>query len=129
MIVEAELTVRHNWSDVAIHDRNKLANAPLNHFYAWIVGEFGTYLTPMFCGIHDREKWELSPLAPIQCLAMRWVHEENPLAENREYLLRIGPYHQKCFLVCKTNELGTGSIIPIDFAAFMDFVLIGNYLK
>lgn len=127
MIAEAELTVRHNWSDVAIHDRNKLRDTPIGHYCAWVVGELGTYLTPLWCNLSQKAKWEASPIAPIQVLCMRWIDDSNPLTENRGYLYSSGPYYQSCYLICKTDDIGGGDIIPIAFDDLMDLCLLGNY--
>jgi len=125
--MEAEHYVRHNWSDIAIHDRRKLNDAPVGHYYAWIVGELGSYFTPLYCDIAARDKWERSPMAPIQILCMRWLNKDNPLAENKGYLHNVGPYHQKCFLICKTDDYGGGSIDSVEFNDLMDLCLLGNY--
>lgn len=127
MIAEAELVVRYNWSDIAIHDRKKLKKAPVGHLFAWVIGEFGSYFTPLFCSVDDKAKWAASPIAPIQILCMRWIQKENPLTENKVYLHHVGPFYQKCFLICKTDNDGAGTITPIEFADLMDLCLNGKY--
>jgi len=127
MIAEAELTVRHNWSDIAIHDRNRLRNIPIGHYCAWIVSELGSYLTPLWCSISERAKWEASPIAPIQVLSARWVNEDDPLTKNKGYLFNSGPYYQRCYLIRKTDDTGGGDIVPIAFDDLVDLCLLGNY--
>lgn len=127
MIAEAELIVRHNWSDIAIHDGRKLRSIPENHFCAWVIGEFGSYLTPLYCDLDQRAKWEASPLAPIQILCMRWLQKENPLTSNSRYMNEVGPFYQKCFLLRKNDCLGGGDLIPITFSDLMDLSLNGKY--
>lgn len=125
--MEAEHYVRHNWSDVAIHDRRKLQDAPVGHYHAWIIGEFGSYFTPLYCDITAKEKWERSPLAPIQILCMRWLNKANPLAENKSYMRNVGPFHQECYIICKTDDCDGGSLDPVKFVDLMDLALIGTY--
>jgi hypothetical protein len=127
MIAEAEHVVRYNWSDVAIHDRRRLQKAPVGHSFAWVIGEFGSYFTPLFCSVEDKARWEASPLAPIQILCMRWIQKENPLTENKVYLHHVGPFYQKCFIVCKADDNGAGTLTPIEFTDLMDLCFNGQY--
>lgn len=126
MIVEAELILRHNWSDVAIHDRNKLADVPVGHYCAWIVGEFGSYLSPLYCSIDDKKRWEKDAFAPIQILFMRWLNKENPLFESSDYLFRIGPHTQNCYIIVKTDSDWGGTITPVDYLDFVDLCFCGR---
>jgi hypothetical protein len=127
MIYEAELYVQHNWSDIAIHDRNKLSRLPVNYYCAWILSEFGSYLTPLWCNLSESNRWKKDSLAPIQILFGRWINKNNPLFENNHYMYRVGPHTQKCYLVAKTDDVGSGVLVPIDFNDLMDFCLIGKH--
>jgi hypothetical protein len=123
MIAEAELKLRHNWSDVAIHDRNKIQAAGPNQVFAWIVSEFSSYLSPLSCQLADKDKWEGNPLCPAQVLAVRWKSTENDF-DNDAWREQFAPENSSFYLIVKTDKL-KGEIIPIDQKQFFDFCFCG----
>jgi hypothetical protein len=124
MMVEAEHIIQHNWTDVAIHDRDRLRSAPVDHAFAWMVGSMGSYLTPMYCRLSDRKRWTSSPLAtlaPIQ-IYMTKLHEQfNALGSKVMDLSE-----RSCYLVIKRDSNG-GDIIPLDFQEFAGFCTLGKW--
>lgn len=130
MMIEAEPIIRHNWTDVAIHDKNKLKQVPVGHYCAWIVGEMGSYLTPLFCKLSDRNKWCASPsatIAPIQVLVVRWHAQVSMFGNNIAWVERHDPTKDKnCFLVIKTDFNGGGEIIPVSYVELAELATCGK---
>lgn len=128
MILEAEPIIRHNWSDVAIHDKQKLQSIPIGHYCAWIVGEMGSYLTPLYCRISDRPRWKVDPLAhlaPIQILVSRWHSQVNSYGENVHWLDNHDPTKDKhCYLIVKTDTT-RGTITPIPYVDLAGLAVCG----
>ena len=122
MMFIADTVVRHNWTDVAIHDRNKLANIPVGHHCAWVIHELGSYLSPLYCRLDQRDRWEADPNAPIQTLMIRWIASDNPLMKCSHHA-GLSPVSGQFYLVVKTDEFGGGSIIESSFQEFYDLAL------
>jgi hypothetical protein len=125
MMLEAEPIIQHNWTDVAIHDKNRLKRVKNNHVMAWMVNETGSYLSPMYCNISDKKNWTSSPmaaLAPVQ-IFMNKLHYQ---------LLAIGvkaagQYKPHCYLVIKKDDTDGGEIVPVNFEEFASFCTIGQF--
>lgn len=130
MMIEAEPIIRYNWTDVAIHDKNKLRQIPVGHYCAWIVGEMGSYLTPLFCKISDRHKWCAdgpATIAPVQVLVVRWHNQVNEFGESPAWVERHDPTRDKrCFLVVKTDLNGNGEITPISYVELAEMATCGK---
>jgi hypothetical protein len=118
MMLEAEPIIQHNWTDVAIHDRDKLKTIPVGCYCYWIVGQMGSYLTPAYCKISDRHRWSSGPnatVAPVQMLFSRWHGEAFKFQCNSDFQLSFNAGRDKhCYLIVKTDTKD-GEIIPITF--------------
>lgn len=114
MMLEAEPYVLHNWTDVAIHDKDRLRNTPVNHALAWMIGETGSYLTPLYCKLSDKSKWQTSPLAflaPIQ-IYVAALHEQMLFLGGA----RLASFQKRrAYIVIKKDGSPGGSITPVDF--------------
>lgn len=116
MLIEAESVVRHNWTDVAIHDKDRLRVTPVNHALAWMIGETGSHLTPLYCKLSDKSKWQASPLAslaPIQ-IYITALHEQMLLLGGAQaQLARL--QRRQAYIVIKRDRSSGGDIISVDF--------------
>lgn len=130
MMLEAELVVRHNWTDVAVHDRDKLKSVPIGSCCYWVIGQMGSYLTPAYCELVHRERWSAgnhSDLAPIQFLVARWLDQAYIFRDCKEWKRLHDPYRDKrSYLVIKTDEVN-GEIIPIDLEELMDMCVYKKF--
>lgn len=116
MLIEAESIVRHNWTDVAIHDKDRLRVTPVNHALAWMIGETGSHLTPLYCKLSDKSKWQASPLAslaPIQ-IYITALHEQMLLLGGAQAQLAKLQKRQ-AYIVIKRDGSSGGDIISVDF--------------
>jgi hypothetical protein len=114
MLLEAEPYVKHNWTDLAIHDKDRLRVTPVNHALAWMIGETGSYLTPLYCKLSDKSKWQASPLAllaPIQ-IYITALHEQMLLLRGAQ-LAKF--QRRQAYIIVKRNSPSGGDIIPVDF--------------
>jgi hypothetical protein len=121
MIYAVEDHIQYNWSDVAIHDKNRLDDAESGEAFAWIVSEFGSYLTPLFCHVEDESDEET--FAPIQILFFRWLNA-SPFDKNDAYAKRYAPQNSRCFIVIKGDSDYDGVIHSVGYRELMDFVLL-----
>lgn len=134
MIYSVEDFIQHNWSDVAIHDKKKIDRAFPGESFAWIVSRFGSYLTPLFTPLHEKDEidtLEEEVFAPIQILFFRWLAQK-PFEENKTYCEKYAPQNSKCFIIVKGNSDYAGTIHSVDYRELMDFVLLNlpqNYLN
>lgn len=114
MLIEAESVVRHNWTDVAIHDKDRLRVTPVNHALAWMIGETGSHLTPLYCKLSDKGKWQTSPLAslaPIQ-IYITALHEQMLLLKGA----KLAKFQRRqAYIIIKRDSPPGGEIIPVDF--------------
>ena len=121
MMLEAGPVVKYNWTDVAIHDRNKLTRIPVDHYCAWVVHELGSYLAPLYCRLDHKNRWESYPRSPIEILMMRWC-TDTPVSECPSFA-SLSYKNASFYLIAKTNEHGGGNIIESSFDEFTDLVL------
>ena len=120
MMVEAEPIIKHNWLDVALHDKRKIDAAPCDHFFAWILTEIGSHLIPMYSETKEKSKIEGTEYKYITASVCHFLTKNNlgPLAN-------LGDHSY--YFVVKRNTLDGGDIIPVDLLSFVDFVSSGNW--
>lgn len=123
MIYSVEDFIQHNWSDVAIHDKKRIDAAGPGEAYAWIVSKFGSYLTPLFSRLSEKDDSDEEVFAPIQVLFFRWLKQQ-PFEENKIYCQGYAPEYSKCFIVVKGGNDYTGAVHPVGYRELMDFVLL-----
>jgi hypothetical protein len=129
MMLEAEPIIQYNWTDVAIHDKDKLKSIPVGYYCYWIVGQMGSYLTPAYCRISDRHKWLSGPnakIAPIQMLFSRWYGEAYKFQCNASFQQLFNAGRDKhCYLIVKTDTKN-GEIIPITYRELAEMATYGK---
>jgi hypothetical protein len=129
MMLEAEPIIQHNWTDVAIHDKDKLKSIPVGCYCYWIVGQMGSYLTPAYCKTSDRHKWLSGPnakIAPIQMLFSRWYGEAYKFQCNASFQQLFNAGRDKhCYLIVKTDTKN-GEIIPITYRELAEMATYGK---
>jgi hypothetical protein len=118
MMLEAEPIIQHNWTDVAVHDRDKLQKIPVGHFCYWVVTQMGSFLTPAYCKVSERSKWltsDIATISPIQMLISRWHGEALKFQSSKAWRRFHDPVQDKhCYLVVKTDN-SHGHVIPITY--------------
>lgn len=118
MMLEAEPLIQHNWTDVAIHDKAMLRKIPVGHVAYWVVTQMGSYLTPAYCRLSDRQKWTRSresTVAPIQVRVIRWYAESRKFQDSLSWQWIHDPVRDKhCYLIVKTDATN-GHITPITY--------------
>lgn len=132
MMLEAEPIIQHNWTDVAIHDKDKLASIPVGNTCIWVVSSMGSFLTPMYCKISERGRWTAdacSTIAPIQYLIVRWHKQAHIFGDNRNWAFFHDPVRDRhCYLVTKTDGKGGGRIEKISYKELADMCVYGQRL-
>lgn len=129
MMLEAEPIIQHNWTDVAIHDKEKLKTIPIGCYCYWIVGQMGSYLTPAYCKVSDRSKWlsgSDAGIAPVQMLLSRWYGEAYKFQCNNDFqhLFNAGR-DKRCFLVVRTDTT-QGDIAQITYRELAEMATYGK---
>jgi len=122
-MVAAEPIIQHNWTDVAIHDRDRLKRIPVGHYCYWVVTQMGSYLTPAYCKLNDRARWYKDSVAAIQLLVIRWhgqAHHFGSSAAWREFHDPVRDKH--CFMIVKTDS-SNGRVEPMKYKDLADMVV------
>jgi hypothetical protein len=124
MIFEAENIVRHNWSDVAVHDQKLLNKMRPGDTRLWIISEFGSHFLPMYCKLYEKQKQEESEytFSSVEVHLMRFVKDDR-LGQMQSKLLRAS---SKFYFITKGYGLYDSVITPSDFRSVMDLVFCGN---
>jgi hypothetical protein len=129
MMLEAEPIIQYNWTDVAIHDKNKLQGIPVGCYCYWIVGQMGSYLTPAYCKISERHKWmsgRNAMISTVQMLFSRWYGEAYKFQCNADYQRFYNAGRDKhCYLIVKTDAR-YGEIIPVTYRELAEMATYGK---
>ena len=54
MCYEAESVVKHNWTDVAVHDKKIINKMRPGDTRLWIISELGSNFLPMYCKLYEK---------------------------------------------------------------------------
>lgn len=124
MMIEAESLLRYNWTDVAIHDKKKIASAPVHQAFLWIVRteEQATTLLPLSAKISDKELCDNEngeSLCPLHAFLLRC----QAMFINFRQRYRVSA--NNCYIVIKGPK-SSGTIEPIEFEHVVDLISAGQ---
>lgn len=118
MMLEAEPIVKHNWLDVAIHDKRKLDSSPARCVHVWILNELGSHMIPMYSTLEEKLKIKGTDyqylIATINHFFVR---------ANFEPLIQLDEYTY--YILIKGATPASGDIIPISLQSLMDLTSYG----
>lgn len=79
MCFESENIVKHNWTDIAVHDRKILNKMRPGDTRLWIISEVGSNFLPMYCKLFEKERQEESEydLSLVEIHMLRFLKEDN----------------------------------------------------
>jgi hypothetical protein len=120
MMVEAEPIVRHNWLDIALHDKIKIEEASYDHVYVWVVTEIGSHLIPLYCELKQKQKIEGTQYTYISSCIYDFV-----TSNNLTRFCRLSDHSY--YLVVKKRTLNGGDIIPVELKPFIEFISYGRW--
>jgi hypothetical protein len=114
MCFMADDTVRHNLSDVAVHDARILKKMCCGEVRLWIVTEFGTHFLPMSCKVGEWKKQESKDyvFSSAEVMIARLLRIDLDGAILNKSLFASA----KFYMVAKGYDSFSGSITPISFA-------------
>lgn len=124
MMLEAENIIQENWIQVAINDKNRLAQGHENYAFIWIVRPEGSNLFAMSQWTHCRSNYEM-------------LEEHGVCSEIEAFFLRcqdyfvkfrnkFDPTKYKYYIVIKGQCVFDGQIIPSTFQEVLDLVFVGQ---
>lgn len=126
MCFESEDIVRHNWTDVAVHDRKIVDEMLPGDTRLWILWELGSLFLPMYCGVHDKTHYEDGHrLSSVELYMLRSMKEDQLAQAQVRHLMDAKTSCKYYFITKGTNEFNS-LICPTTFHAVMDLVFCGR---
>jgi hypothetical protein len=124
MCFESEEIVKHNWTDVAVHDRKILNSMRPGDTRLWIISEFGSHFLPLYCKLYEKRKQEESEydFSAIEIFMLRYV-KDNRLAAMQS---KIALSSTKFYFITKTSSEYNGIVAPASYRDVMDLVFNGK---
>ena len=125
MIFEAEDVVKHNFSDIAVHDRRLLNKMRPGDTRLWIISELGSSFLPMYCKLYEKSKQEESDyfLSAVEAHLLRFAKDDRLAEAQTKILLRTSRF----YFITKGDGEYDGTIVPSDFRSVMDLVFCKQY--
>jgi hypothetical protein len=124
MCFEAENTVKHNWTDIAIHDKKILDKMLPGEVRLWIIYEFGSVLLPLYCKLS--EHYVLNELnysfSAVEVHLLRFAKEDS-LGNVQNKIARAT---SSFYYISKGFGNYDYSVVPTDFHSVMDLVFCGK---
>jgi len=124
MCFEAEDVVRHNWTDVAIHDRKILNKMREGDTRLWMINELGSLFLPMYCKLYEKRKQEESEydFSSVEIHMLRLMKDDR-LASVQNKIIRETA---RFYFITKGSGDYDYSVAPTDFHGVMDLVFCGK---
>ena len=124
MCFEAEDTVIHNWTDVAVHDRKILNKMRQGDTRLWIISELGSCFLPLYCKMYEKQKQEEDEyeFSAVEVYFARFI-EGNRLASRQNSIFRKTA---KFYFITKGSGEYDYSVVPVSFLDAVDFVFCGQ---
>ena len=124
LIYEAENVVRHNWSDVAIHDKRIVEKMFPGETRLWIVWELGSLMPAMYCKLTEKESMTKTDhcFSAVECYMMRYMRE----GDFSDIQSQIARNTSKFYFVTKGYGNYDYSVVPASFRTVMDLVFCGR---
>lgn len=124
LVYEAEDIVRHNWSDVALHDKNVIEKMLPGETRLWIIWELGSLFPPMYCKLSEKDAMTKTAysFSAVECYMLRFM-KEGPLNDAQAKIARDT---SKFYFITKGYGNYDYSAVPVDFRLVMDIVFCGK---
>ena len=124
MCFEAENVVKHNWTDVAIHDKKILDKMIPGETRLWIIYELGSVFLPLYCKL--TEHYVLNELnysfSAVEVYLLRFA-KEDALGSVQSKIARAT---SNFYFIAKGCDDYHYSVTSADFLSVMDFVFCGK---
>jgi hypothetical protein len=123
MCFEAESILRHNWTDVAVHDRKILNKMRPGETRLWAIYELGSAFLPMYCRLYEKDRNEKSQheVSAVEVFMLRFFKEDQIGAVEGNYRRST-----KFFLITKGCSEYDYAAFPLNLHAVVDLVFCGN---
>ena len=123
MCCEAEQIVRHNWTDIAIHDRKLIGKMRAGETRLWGIYELGSIFLPLYCRMSEKVKQETHEyeLSSVEVFMMRFF-QETPIGELQADFMRS----TKFYFITKGSSDYDYNVVPTTFLDVVDLVFCGK---
>ena len=116
MCFESENTVRHNWTDVAIHDRRIIDEMQPGDTRLWVIWELGSLFLPMYCKLSEKPQLKKNyKLTSVEIHVLRSLREDQFATTQCKYY----------FITKGANDCDS-LICPTTFHSVVDLVFCGK---
>lgn len=124
MCYEAESVVKHNFCDIAVHDKKLLNKMRPGDTRLWIISEFGSHFLPMYCKLYEKYRQEESEYE----LSVAEVHMMRFLKNDRlgEIQSKIARATSKFYFITKGFGRYDYSVTSASFGIVLDLVFNGK---
>lgn len=124
MCYEAESVVKHNWTDVAVHDKKIINKMRPGDTRLWIISEMGSNFPPMYCKLYEKRRQEESEydLSVVEVHMMRFLRNDR-LGEMQSKIARAT---SKFYFITKGSGEYDYSVTPAAFDDVLDLVFNGK---
>lgn len=124
MCFESEEVIKHNWTDVAVHDRKILNKMRPGDTRLWIISEFGSQFLPLYCKLYEKQKQEDCEysFSTVEIYMLRFV-KDGRLAEAQNKIRRKT---SKFYFITKGDCNYAGLVSPASYSDVMDLVFCGK---
>ena len=124
MCFESEDIVRHNWCDVAVHDRKIVNKMRSGDTRLWVISEIGSVFLPMYCKLYEKQKQEEAEyeLSSVQIHMLRFLKNDRLGATQSEIARKTSRF----YFITKGNGEYDYSISATNFSAVLDLVFCGS---
>ena len=124
MCFEAENVVKHNWTDVAIHDKKILDKMRPGETRLWIIYELGSVFLPMYCKLtENHEPNGLNyAFSAVEVHMLRFAKEDS-LGSIQSKIARDS---SRFYFITKGHDWSGHTITPSDYKFVMDLVFCGK---
>ncbi|MEY3683207.1 MAG: hypothetical protein RLZZ289_1743 [Bacteroidota bacterium] len=123
MCFAAEDVVKHNWTDVAIHDRKILEKMRHGETRLWAIYELGSAFLPMYCRNHENKHSGATQheFSAVEVFLMRFF-KEHEMGQVEASFRK----HTKFYFITKGSSDYDYTIIPTTIFDVVDLVFCGQ---
>ena len=123
MCFTAEDVVKHNWTDVAIHDKKILEKMCPGETRLWAIYELGSAFLPMYCRTYENRHSNATQheFAAVEVFMMRFF-KEHEMGQMEACFRKHTKFYFITKGVCDDDYL----IIPSTLSSVVDLVFCGN---
>jgi hypothetical protein len=124
MCFESESIVKHNWTDIAVHDRKILAKMRPGETRLWIISEMGSTFLPMYCKLYEKQRQEECEyvFSSAEIYMLRFLRDDRLGA----LLSKAAKASSKFYFITKGDGCYDGIVTSATFDAVLDIVFCGK---